>query len=688
MKSLLKILLLFSLLFSYPVYANDGIKVFFYSSGSVFMEHVKKTLTQMAKQRGYKIKTYDAGYDAKKQYEQFMKYISIGDMAVISIEDEEYLSKMMEAAEEYDAKVILFGSSPTANISPSYNQAWYVGFEIFDSGRKQFSMIKKYLEQHPDFDKNANGALDVIFLQGMENDFSTHVRTQIIMEGFEKYDIKINPVSYNYDNYSYSAAYEDVSKQLRIHGINNIEMIIANNDAMALGAVKALNEKKYNHPYSFFNGHRHLPVFGVDGISDAIKSVDAGMLTGTAIADYSALSRVIMTIFENSTSDDFEKIVWFKVDNRTILIPYRAFCKIKDYNALSLKQHLNEIYMRRVFLPILGLLFALLPGAVLASETIHSFFYTGEDEFLKRFNAALNAYAKTKDAAIDSHDGQYKKNLQLNQIYSLLSTEDPMIITLVSNEYASEILYHAKQYDNRIVFFNRQPSDEVLNSYDNVWYVGTNSAAAAKAQSEIICDYIDEYKDFDRNKNGVLDLVILQGEKNHADSIGRTTELLKILSEKNIKYKILSDNFDDWDSLKASADVEVQSKKYGLDNVDMIIANNDSMAVGAIDFLNTRGYNLGKGVKNQSKYIPVFGVDGVPDAVEYIRQNKMTGTVFADFSALAKVTVDLALSDSNDERELTRKLWYKVEGKKVSIPFVKYASFKTYVKRSRQQFSD
>ena len=62
------------------------------------------------------------------------------------------------------------------------------------------------------------------------------------------------------------------------------------------------------------------------------------MLTGTTIADYSALTRVMMMIFETNVYDDFQKVVWYKVDGRTIFIPYRAFSKIKVYNAQSLNE--------------------------------------------------------------------------------------------------------------------------------------------------------------------------------------------------------------------------------------------------------------------------------------------------------------------------------------------------------------
>ncbi len=339
--------------------------------------------------------------------------------------------------------------------------------------------------------------------------------------------------------------------------------------------------------------------------------------------------------------------------------------------------------MRRVFQLLLSILLIFQIQCVIASDDLYSFYYNGESEFLRRFNAALKSYAKAKDIDLEMFDAKNNSSAQLNQIYSSVSSKDPLIINLVDTEQASEIIYHAKSYRNRIVFFNRKPSDEIFKKYDRVWYVGTNSAAAGKYQAELICDYIESTRNVDRNRNGVLDIIILQGEKNHSDTTGRTSEILKQLSDKKVKYKVHSQNYDDWDSTAAFNDVKNQVSKVGIKNIDMIIANNDAMAVGAVDYLNTEGYNLGADSKNKNKYIPVFGVDGIPDAIEYIRQKKMTGTVFADFSALAKASVDIALDDSLDDAELTRKIWYKISDRKVLIPFLKYSSFKTYTRKSR-----
>ncbi len=317
-----------------------------------------------------------------------------------------------------------------------------------------------------------------------------------------------------------------------------------------------------------------------------------------------------------------------------------------------------------------------------ANDTIHSFYYDYSDGFIKRFDSSLKSYAKTREVEIESVDAKDNPNLQLNQIYNTVSTKDPLLINLSDIRYAGETLFHVKNYHNRVIFFNRMPPDNILKSYSDAWFVGTNSNAAGKYQFDMIKDYIDLNKDVDRNHNGVLDIIILQGEKDNIDSEGRTEIILQKLEENKIKYNVISKNYDNWNFRTAGVDVKKQAEKVGLKNVDMIISNNDVMALGAIEYLNSVGYNLGGKSDKAQAFIPVFGVDGLPRAINAIRENKMSGTVFADFSALAKVVVDLATDDSKDEEYLTQKLWFKVSNRKVMIPFLKFANFKDYVKKT------
>ena len=70
--------------------------------------------------------------------------------------------------------------------------------------------------------------------------------------------------------------------------------------------------------------------------------------------------------------------------------------------------------------------------------------------------------------------------------------------------------------------------------------------------------------------------------------------------------------------------------------IELVIANNDDMALGAVASLQTAGYNLGEG-----KTIPVFGVDAIDSAKQAIDEGKMTGTIMQDAVGMAKTITAL-----------------------------------------------
>ena len=72
----------------------------------------------------------------------------------------------------------------------------------------------------------------------------------------------------------------------------------------------------------------------------------------------------------------------------------------------------------------------------------------------------------------------------------------------------------------------------------------------------------------------------------------------------------------------------------------MIIANDDTMAIGAIKALQESGYN--KGYK--SKTIPIVGVDVIPMAKEFIERQYMLGSVYQDARGYAEAMYTCGLN--------------------------------------------
>jgi methyl-galactoside transport system substrate-binding protein len=103
--------------------------------------------------------------------------------------------------------------------------------------------------------------------------------------------------------------------------------------------------------------------------------------------------------------------------------------------------------------------------------------------------------------------------------------------------------------------------------------------------------------------------------------------------------------------------------------VELVIANNDEMALGAISALQSAGYNLGK----DSTTIPVFGVDATDAAKNAISQGSMTGTIKQDAEGMAQTMIKVLDNFVNEKSALDGINKDNIEGsKKVNIPYAQY----------------
>ena len=74
--------------------------------------------------------------------------------------------------------------------------------------------------------------------------------------------------------------------------------------------------------------------------------------------------------------------------------------------------------------------------------------------------------------------------------------------------------------------------------------------------------------------------------------------------------------------------------------MEAILANNDEMAIGAVEALQKYGYNLG----DKKKTIVVVGIYATPEAQELIKKGFMAGSVFQDLSEIAKAIYTIGMN--------------------------------------------
>ncbi len=293
--------------------------------------------------------------------------------------------------------------------------------------------------------------------------------------------------------------------------------------------------------------------------------------------------------------------------------------------------------------------------------------YKYDDTYISTVRQAIEK-AATGKAELLINDGKGDQGTQTDQIDLLIQKGvDVLLVNIVDVGASNTVLEKAKQADIPIIFFNREPESEILKSYDKARFVGTNAADAGIIQGEIIADTWKN-GDFDKNKDGIMQYVMLKGEPDNPEAVLRTEYSIKTAEEKGVKTQELGLQIANWDTEQANRTMEAWLSKYG-DKIEFAIANNDAMAQGVISALQAAGYNKG----DDSKFIPVVGVDATDAAKDLINKGYMTGTVLQDGAAMGKALVDIALNFTEGKEFIEGTDYeYDETGVSVRIPYSPY----------------
>ncbi len=290
--------------------------------------------------------------------------------------------------------------------------------------------------------------------------------------------------------------------------------------------------------------------------------------------------------------------------------------------------------------------------------------YRYDDNFMSFVRRSLESEAegKVKLELVDSQNDQGKQNEQVDNFIS--KEPKALVINLVSPQAAATVIDKAKVDNIPVVFFNKEPSVEDLDSYENAYYVGTASAESGVMQGEIIAESWKANPDWDKNGDGKIQYVLLKGEPGHPDAEARTTFAISTVNDAGIETEELAMDTAMWDTTQAKEKMDAWFSKHG-DAIEYVICNNDGMALGAITSLEANGY-----FGDDNKLMPVVGVDAIPDALTKIEEGKLVGSVLNDAANQGKATMDLANNLAHGKDPLDGTEW-TLDGKAVRVPYKK-----------------
>ena len=262
--------------------------------------------------------------------------------------------------------------------------------------------------------------------------------------------------------------------------------------------------------------------------------------------------------------------------------------------------------------------------------------YDQYDTFMSEIISQLQSYTREKEKdwgisiTLNIQNADQSQFTQNDQMENFIEEGcDLACINLVDRTDASIIIEKAKSNHVPVIFFNRELVKEDLERWEELYYVGADAFESGQLQGEILVEQCNQdFASIDKNGDGILQYV------------------MPFLNS------------------------------YG-DEIEVILANNDDMALGAADALKARG------IDSQSDNWPVIlGVDGTDVGLKAVEKGELLGTVLNDAKGQAQGMLELAGSfilkkDLSPEYTLQ-------DGKYIRLPYQKVTAENVSEIQSRQ----
>ena len=298
--------------------------------------------------------------------------------------------------------------------------------------------------------------------------------------------------------------------------------------------------------------------------------------------------------------------------------------------------------------------------------------YTSDDPFINAMVEKVKSQLKTMETTnmnviVSVRSGDNDQREQDEIVDEMIDAGcDVLCVNLVDRTAPANIIKSARQSDIPVIFFNREPVRDDLMQWEKLYYVGCDAKESGDMQGEIAANYIKKHGEVDRNGDGRIQYVLLEGEAGHQDAISRTDCSVKTIMECGVELEKLSYQFADWNRGQAENRMTQLISQYG-SQIELVISNNDEMALGAVEAYNNSNIS-------RDRWPVIFGIDGLDDALQAIKQGNMQGTVYNDKEAqageIARLAVDLFKGNRLDGHNLDEGKYFVSPYWKVDVDSV------------------
>lgn len=318
-----------------------------------------------------------------------------------------------------------------------------------------------------------------------------------------------------------------------------VDVVLSNNDGMALGIIQNSTFKKAG-----------IPIFGVDALADAIQAIKDGTMAGTIKNDSYTQAHVVLQLFKNvsegATSADVAKLSAGITGTNGISGAYdeyeSATKAFRVHHQKITKDNVNSIVSpTAVTSNTLG-------ETSTPTKKLFALTYNNADPNMSGlWKPGFNDFGKEYGYQVDWVDSKNDNQTAIEALESALKQTgddayDGYLINLVDQTNGKTFIDKIPT-DKPIIFWNRELAKgdgtidtDLMKSRENIYYVGIESAEGGRLQGEMAAEWFNtNYKtnaNVDRNGDKKIGYIVVRGEKGHADAEARTVASPKLLDEK------------------------------------------------------------------------------------------------------------------------------------------------------------
>lgn len=259
------------------------------------------------------------------------------------------------------------------------------------------------------------------------------------------------------------------------------------------------------------------------------------------------------------------------------------------------------------------------------------------DTFLTVLRKGIEKSAGDANQPVQIEIAEDDVQKQLSQIQNFIASKvDAIIVNAVDTSATAPMTKLANDAGIPIVYVNRQPIDVDALGPKGA-FVASNEVDSGTLETKEVC----------RLLGGKGDILVMQGDLANQAAVQRTKDIHDVIATPECSgMKILDEQTAVWDPVKAQ-DLMTNWIAAG-HKPAAVIANNDNMAIGAINAMKAAGWDM--------KDVVVGGIDATQEALAYMKQGDLDVTVFQDAFGQGSGAVDAAMKLAKGEK-VEAKVW-------------------------------